>query len=631
MATAVHSSSWRDNMARFFRAHGRFCASHPWEVIVTTVTLTVCVLSMSVLSEGKVGYVCGINKPCSAKAKEDEGTDVLLMIVNSLAVFYIYNQFSNLRKAGSKYLLGIAGLFTLFASFLFGSGVVKLINYKITGLNEALPFFLLLIDLSKASDLAKCAFRSRNKDEVHRNIALGMARIGPTLTLDTLVEVLLIGIGTLLGVRQLEVICCFGCLSIIANYVVFMTFFPAALALVLEVCPTDPHNHAWHLDELARDMQEEEKQPNPVVQRVKTIMALGLIAVHLHSRFFSGVTGFFLGLAPATDGGQEENPMLPVVEEAEEVPLIEYVWWKTFNLSIDQIVTVVLSTVLFMKYIFYDKTEPFSSSLPPTPALSRNNSSKNLHGEASSKAVLPPISAPGKLELDPTVQNQMRQLQSERLKLLMEDAGTVPPASRCPFSFITSPTSEADSNELVFPVKNALKSSTELREEDTKPCDPPQKQSITEAKLTQEELLRIQREKDLEVAKDLFGNISQPVPQATGIEAMNPTTSEEFKALEDALAKKLSTLETSPHFVRFLEDLMRRVGAPMDVEDLRRLSNTISTMATEKQKAKQVKKAKKPKAGLGGKAAKRADLTAGDFDDYGGAGVEGGGDDFDFM
>lgn len=44
-----------------------------------------------------------------------------------------------------------------------------------------------------------------------------------------------------------------------------------------------------------------------------------------------------------------------------------------------------------------------------------------------------------------------------------------------------------------------------------------------------------------------------------------------------------------------------------------------------------MKKAKKPKAGLGGKAAKRADLTAGDFDDYGGAGVEGGGDDFDFM
>lgn len=65
---------------------------------------------------------------------------------------------------------------------------------------------------------------------------------------------------------------------------------------------------------------------------------------------------------------------------------------------------------------------------------------------------------------------------------------------------------------------------------------------------------------------------------------MNPSTVEQFKQFEEALVKKLSTLEasvdvgdeeitclfffllgiqqTSPHFVRFLEDLMRRVGAP---------------------------------------------------------------------
>lgn len=31
---------------------------------------------------------------------------VMLSVVNSLAVIYIYKQFSSLRKAGSKYLLG---------------------------------------------------------------------------------------------------------------------------------------------------------------------------------------------------------------------------------------------------------------------------------------------------------------------------------------------------------------------------------------------------------------------------------------------------------------------------------------------------------------------------------------------
>ena len=77
----------------------------------------------------------------------------MLSIVNSLAVIYIYNQFSSLRKAGSKYLLGqqfslfilppydvmssftaIAGLFTIFSSFVFGSTVVNFIDEKVSGL-----------------------------------------------------------------------------------------------------------------------------------------------------------------------------------------------------------------------------------------------------------------------------------------------------------------------------------------------------------------------------------------------------------------------------------------------------------------------------------------------------------------
>lgn len=77
-------------------------------------------------------------------------------MINSLAVIYVYNQFSSLRKAGSKYLLsmymnththtlcviavmvgvctGIAGLFTIFASFVFGSGVVNLIDETASGI-----------------------------------------------------------------------------------------------------------------------------------------------------------------------------------------------------------------------------------------------------------------------------------------------------------------------------------------------------------------------------------------------------------------------------------------------------------------------------------------------------------------
>jgi hydroxymethylglutaryl-CoA reductase (NADPH) len=37
------------------------------------------------------------------------------------------------------------------------------------------------------------------------------------------------------GVRRLEVLCCYACMSVVVNYIVFMTFYPACLSLILEV------------------------------------------------------------------------------------------------------------------------------------------------------------------------------------------------------------------------------------------------------------------------------------------------------------------------------------------------------------------------------------------------------------
>jgi len=144
------------------------------------------------------------------------------------------------------------------------------------------------------------------------------------------------------GVPKFETVCCFGCISIAASYLVFMTFFPASLALVLEVCPHDPSNSGWHLDNLARDMQEEEvtKKPNPVAQRVKIIMALGLTVVHMHS-WISSFTGWHfifpssvMEQEKAVATGQEAGL---VKEDVEMIPLHSYLYWKLFNLTIDQV------------------------------------------------------------------------------------------------------------------------------------------------------------------------------------------------------------------------------------------------------------------------------------------------------
>ena len=70
---------------------------------------------------------------------------------------------------------------------------------------------------------------------MQENIGLAMAQLGPSLTLDTLVTALAVGVGAMSGVHKLELICCFGFVTIVANLIIFITFFPAVLGLAMEV------------------------------------------------------------------------------------------------------------------------------------------------------------------------------------------------------------------------------------------------------------------------------------------------------------------------------------------------------------------------------------------------------------
>lgn len=99
-------------MGRLFRAHGEFCASHPWEVIVALLTLTICMLTMERGNDGTQKLPnhrqCqGWRDSCEGHEAEYNAADVILMIiVRCSAVLYCYYQFFNLHKLGSKYILG---------------------------------------------------------------------------------------------------------------------------------------------------------------------------------------------------------------------------------------------------------------------------------------------------------------------------------------------------------------------------------------------------------------------------------------------------------------------------------------------------------------------------------------------
>ncbi|XP_019959571.1 3-hydroxy-3-methylglutaryl-coenzyme A reductase isoform X2 [Paralichthys olivaceus] len=342
-------------LTHLFRMHGLLVASHPWEVIVGTVTLTICMMSMNMFTGND--QICGWNFDCP-KTEEILSSDIIILtITRCIAIIYIYFQFQNLRQLGSKYILGIAGLFTIFSSFVFSTVVIHFLDKELTGLNEALPFFLLLIDLSKACALAKFALSSSSQDEVRDNIARGMAVLGPTFTLDALVECLVIGVGTMSGVRQLEIMCCFGCMSVLANYLVFMTFFPACVSLVLELSRESQEGHPiWQLSHFSRVMEEEEdNKPNPVTQRVKMIMSLGLVMVHAHSRWIAEPSSINTTVE-VPQLGMELDQFSPRRMEPEK-PLWYFYLTRMITMDIEQVICLALALLLAIKYIFFEQVE----------------------------------------------------------------------------------------------------------------------------------------------------------------------------------------------------------------------------------------------------------------------------------
>lgn len=96
--------------AQLFRAHGKFCASHPWEVIVALLTLTACMLtvdrSKSPVPPSRLRNCQGWRESCEGLEAEYVAVDTILMtVIRCSAVLYSYYQFIYLNKFGSKYIL----------------------------------------------------------------------------------------------------------------------------------------------------------------------------------------------------------------------------------------------------------------------------------------------------------------------------------------------------------------------------------------------------------------------------------------------------------------------------------------------------------------------------------------------
>ncbi|KAI5638067.1 hydroxymethylglutaryl-coenzyme A reductase domain-containing protein [Phthorimaea operculella] len=319
-------------------AHGEFCARHQWEVIVATLALLACAASVERHGPGARSERCaGWARACPGLEAEYQAADAVIMtFVRCAALLYAYYQVSNLHKIASKYLLIVAGVFSTFASFIFTSALASLFFSELASIKDAPFLFLLVADVARGARMAKAGW-SAGEDQGKR-VGRALSLLGPTATLDTLLAVLLVGVGALSGVPRLEHMCTFACLALLVDYLVFVTFYPACLSLVADftsgrkdVATSSPFSEA-------------ELKPNPVVQRVKMIMAAGLLCVHLTSRW-----------PWSNESGLAEGPLSDNLSTTNQDSVFYESYLKWFSSSADYIVIATLLFALIIKFVFFEE------------------------------------------------------------------------------------------------------------------------------------------------------------------------------------------------------------------------------------------------------------------------------------
>ncbi|KAJ8324812.1 Translation initiation factor 3 subunit J component [Batrachochytrium dendrobatidis] len=100
-------------------------------------------------------------------------------------------------------------------------------------------------------------------------------------------------------------------------------------------------------------------------------------------------------------------------------------------------------------------------------------------------------------------------------------------------------------------------------------------------------LARSVRESDLENARALLGDLALTGGLSTtegAIESFHPESRGEFDDFVKVIMKKFSTLEDQVQYTYFVESLIRELVIPINVEDTRRISSSLTAMINEKQR-----------------------------------------------
>eukprot|EP00095_Tigriopus_kingsejongensis_P004201 snap_masked-scaffold208_size258758-processed-gene-1.0 protein:Tk04201 transcript:snap_masked-scaffold208_size258758-processed-gene-1.0-mRNA-1 annotation:"3-hydroxy-3-methylglutaryl- reductase" len=326
---------------KIFKSHGEFCASQPWEVIVTTFIFLICVLTVG---SKHVMMVTEMDSSASSKIKpclpsdpscvpEHHSRDWIETLVMAgfycLAVLHITYRFKKIHLIRSNLIFNIALCYMTFASLLYALIIWSIGNPLKDNLHQAWFLIFLLVDMQKVTRMGQFALSSSHHRRISENVANGMYVLAPTFALDCLAKIFLVGLGSLTRIPQLEAFSWYAVVSVMVNFLVYLTFYPAGLSLVLELMYCTDGRPRWDVRQIINTLPGEDGQ-TPVVHRVKVVATALLMIAHIIFRppfLFSSASGI-------------------------SQPTTTLFSWATTN--IEKVLITVVIVALSIKYLFYE-------------------------------------------------------------------------------------------------------------------------------------------------------------------------------------------------------------------------------------------------------------------------------------
>ncbi|CAG7821862.1 unnamed protein product, partial [Allacma fusca] len=232
----------------YFARHGHFCASRPMEVIAATLTLMTLIFNYLIpvvhqtLPYPENGNLLNLwphelFQMSLQTYKETFGGAhlALLTLVRCLALIYCYNQLQMVQQTFSKSVAGYTALFAMIPAIVFSSGIINLLRLDIAQVGDFILFYVLWMDFYKMSQLIQTGLRTSSSSELNGRIGRTLDYLGPSITFDSIIQILVTSIAFIPGLRRLEFLASIALLAIGMNYIIFMTMFPASLSMIVEL------------------------------------------------------------------------------------------------------------------------------------------------------------------------------------------------------------------------------------------------------------------------------------------------------------------------------------------------------------------------------------------------------------